>query len=622
MIDRPDFTDSEYRAAVTAPPSAVTADEPSLARILAVVGLFAAVLGVAAVVANQFGPRIVSTPAGVFLAAIGFGLLLYHAFRDTEIDIRRMYGLAGVVIILGATVVSLLPGRADDQAKLEFAYYFLPWGAALAAIGILFLVAFTRAETDESLRTVGLFFLWLLGVNLTIAPILVMMASPNLLLGQGPVLALLGLLAFGGAFAHVDLSGGKWQVAARSPGSLGAIVFAGSFAFFILRGGTWRVAATRLGILGAVIFAGSIAFSIFPTVLHDGPAALKRPNQSYDAWKVLGRVAMILLFLGGSVTAWRSRSWPGWVRGATLVGCLAATGIFLYASFDAPLEPLPPPFLVPHGIILGAIGLAYLGVSVGAVSDLPFVVLTRRELAAYFCSPIAYIVLAAVTVIGGVGYSMFRGYILRGDLLGPAPKLEPILASFAPGSVIGPIIVPFLVAGLTMRLFSEEKRSGTLDVLLTAPVSDAAVIASKFLACWLFFVLCWVPPCLLLLGLRVENAQPFDFRPILSFFLAVGVTGVEFVAIGLFFSSLTRNQVVAAFLTLSVIAAEWAMYLHQYSQSLTPILHTICDRLSYWILWESALAGQLPVRDCVLHLSIGVFFLFLTAKSLEARKWT
>jgi ABC-type transport system involved in multi-copper enzyme maturation permease subunit len=615
MTDRPDYTESEYRAAVAAPPSVVTADEPSLARILAVVGLFAAVLGVAAVVANRFGPRIVSTPAGVFLGTVGFGLLLYHAFRDTEIDIRRMYGLAGVVIILGATVVSLLPGRADDQAKLEFAYYFLPWGAALAAIGILFLVAFTRAETDDSLRTAGLNALLALGVLSTVAPVVaaglnallsfgllstvvpvaVAVVVRDFLLGPGPVLALLGLMTLGGVFARADLSGGKW-----------------------------RLAAAGLGVLGAVVVAAALAYAIVPTVLHDGAAALKRPNQTYDAWKVLGRVAMILLFLGGAFAAWRSQSWPGWVRGATLVGCLIAAGIFLYASFDAPLEPLPQPFLVPHGIILGAIGLAYLGVSVGAVSDQPLVVLTRRELAAYFCSPIAYIVLAAVTVIGGVGYSLFRGFLIGGDFqaLGPSPKLEPILAKFIPGSIIGPIVVPFLVAGLTMRLFSEEKRSGTLDVLLTAPVSDATVIASKFFASWLFFVLCWVPPCLFLLGLRVENDQPFDFRPLLSFFLAVGVTGVEFIAIGLFFSCLTRNQVVAAFLTLSVIAAGWAMFWHQFSQSLTPTLHTICDRLSYWILWESALAGQLPVRDCVLHLSIGVFFLFLTAKSLEARKWT
>jgi hypothetical protein len=80
--------------------------------------------------------------------------------------------------------------------------------------------------------------------------------------------------------------------------------------------------------------------------------------------------------------------------------------------------------------------------------------------------------------------------------------------------------------------------------------------------------------------------------------------------------------VVAAFLTLSVIAAEWAMFWHQYSPSLSPTLHTICGRLSYWLLWNTALAGQLSVRDCLLHLSLGVVFLFLTAKVLEARKWT
>src|SRR5205823_145920 len=128
-------------------------------------------------------------------------------------------------------------------------------------------------------------------------------------------------------------------------------------------------------------------------------------------------------------------------------------------SFDAPLEKIPTPFLVPHGLVLAAIGLLYLGVSLGAVSDNSLVVLTRRELAAYFCSPIAYIVLAAVTVIGGIGYSLFRGFMIGTDPLAvaPTPRLEPILANFVPGSIIGPIVVPFLVAGLTMRLFAEEK---------------------------------------------------------------------------------------------------------------------------------------------------------------------
>src|SRR5205823_2203877 len=99
----------------------------------------------------------------------------------------------------------------------------------------------------------------------------------------------------------------------------------------------------------------------------------------------------------------------------------------------------PVPFLVPHGLIFAALGLVYLCVSLGAVSDAPLVVLTRRELAAYFCSPIAYVILAVTTVIGGLGYHLFRSFLLgneRQNFGVPEPALEPILKDFVPGSII------------------------------------------------------------------------------------------------------------------------------------------------------------------------------------------
>ncbi len=590
------FTETEYRIAAAAAPSTLTADEPSFARILSILGLFAAVLGIAAVVANQYGPRMITTGMGVILAAFGFGFLLFHAFRDTDVDIRRMYGMAGGALVLVAIVISLIPGRPDDQAPRVLGYYFLPWGAALGFAGLLFLIAFTRAETDDVLRNAGINGLLALGAGLTIGPIIAGAVWRETLLGVGPILALLGLTALGGVFARTDLNVGKG-----------------------------RTAAVGLGVVGAFVVATALAYSMFPTILHDGPAALKRPNQTYDAWKVIGRVAMILFCLGGAAAAWKCVSWHPWLRGGLLVVSLAAVAMFLLACFEAPFAPVPKPFLVPHGIILAALGLLYLGVSLGAVSDNSFVVLTRRELASYFLSPIGYIVLGAMTFVGGIGYSIFRGLLIGDDSRGTGfiePVLEPILANFVPGTVIGPLVVPVLVAALTMRLFSEEKRSGTLDVLLTAPVSDATVIAGKFFACWLFFLICWLPPCLMLLGFRIDNGEPFDFRPLLTFFLAVGLSGVAFVAIGMFFSSLTRNQIVAAFLTFMVLMLLMAAVWNRLIPGVNPSIKLVLDRIAYMRLWQSALTGQLMVKDGVLYLTVGAFFLFLTAKSLEARKWT
>ena len=106
-----------------------------------------------------------------------------------------------------------------------------------------------------------------------------------------------------------------------------------------------------------------------------------------------------------------------------------------------------------------------------------------------------------------------------------------------------------MVPALTMRLVAEENRTGSMEVLLTAPVNEGPVVVSKFLATWLFFLLTWLPSGLFLIALRIEVRQAFDYLPLLSYYVCLAAQGLAFVGMGLFFSTLTRNQVVAAVLT-------------------------------------------------------------------------
>jgi hypothetical protein len=288
---------------------------------------------------------------------------------------------------------------------------------------------------------------------------------------------------------------------------------------------------------------------------------------------------------------------------------LAFAAVFVVGSFSSPVPATPTPYLVPFGLLLGGIGLAFLAVSVALVSDSTFVALTRRELAAYFFSPIAYIVLLGVALGTAIGYMLFLDIMQERDVV-----MEPILQDYFAGSLIGPLMIPFLVPALTMRLLSEERRTGTLEVLLTAPVSEAAVVLSKFLACWLFFMLCWVPTGLYLIGLRVEGGQPFDYRPLLTFYLAVGASGAAFIAIGLVFSALTRNQIVAAVLTFVVMLALMVVQWSEVFTFVGPAVKAALKRLAYWDLWVASLRGQLPVRDVLIQLSIAVFGLFLIGR--------
>src|SRR5262249_54756937 len=146
--------------------------------------------------------------------------------------------------------------------------------------------------------------------------------------------------------------------------------------------------------------------------------------------------------------------------------------------------------------------------------------------------------------------------------------------------------------------FSEEKRTGSLEVLFTAPVNEWPVVLSKFFATWFFFLLCWLPAGLFLIAVRAEAGQGFDYRPLLSFYAALAVCSAAFIASGVFFSAITSNQIIAAVLTFMVMLAFVIIYfvIHRVD-NLAPALQAFLTRLSFIDLWIQSLDGQLPVRD-------------------------
>lgn len=567
-------------------PSDVRADAPTIARVAGMTGLFALTVGVVSVVAAQWGRGIAGEGFGYLMAAAGVVGLFAHAARDSDLEVRRLYGALAAALLIAAVVIGVFPHKPPGGGDRAFGAW-LPYGVGLGLLSLLFFVPFVRHETEEPYRTWSRYALLGAGALLAVGSVVAGVILPEFLVGPGVMLAFLGLGFLAAYLTSVDTSEG-----------LG-----------------FRV-AVALGILGAAALLVAVGRSVVPTVLYEGPVALKTPLQTYDPWKVAARVASILVGLGIASLA-LNRRMPLWSRGVAAVLGLSVAAVFVVGSFGTPIHAAPTPYLVPFGLILGGIGLSFLAVSAALVSDSTFIVLTRRELASYFFSPIAYIVLLGMALASAIGYLLFIGVMQeRGTLL------EPILQDYYAGSLIGPLMIPFLVPALTMRLLSEERRTGTLEVLLTAPVSEAVVVLSKFLACWLFFMLCWVPAGVYLIGLRVEGGQPFDYRPLLSFYLAVGASGAAFIAIGMVFSALTRNQIVAAVLTFVVLLVLMVVQWTEVFPVFGPAVKAALKRLAYWDLWVAALRGQLPVRDVLIQLSIAVFGLFLTVKILEARKWS
>jgi ABC-type transport system involved in multi-copper enzyme maturation permease subunit len=325
---------------------------------------------------------------------------------------------------------------------------------------------------------------------------------------------------------------------------------------------------------------------------------------------VLG-LMYVAAYVGAQPVGSERGYWAGLGLGAVgIVMVLIALGYLLLPGLFAWVRWTPgqpgPPFLYFYA------GLEYLLLAVGICSDAKLVVMTRRELAAYFYSPIAYIVFVALSVLGGWSFLVFVQLLYAYSTESPFGLQEPIVHEY---------IFSLIPVMSMMCAVPKEQRSGTLEVLLTAPVNEWSVVLSKYFAALRFFLLLWYPWGLYLVALRVEGGEAFDYRPLLSFAIVLLVTGAHFIALGVFFSSLTRSQVAAAILGLMGMIVLLAIGFFRSITAQGSAWYTVLTYVSFLNLWNEALQGNLAPRLLLFHLSAAVFWLFLTVKVLEARKW-
>ena len=170
----------------------------------------------------------------------------------------------------------------------------------------------------------------------------------------------------------------------------------------------------------------------------------------------------------------------------------------------------------------------------------------RRELIAYFSSPLAYVVMTGFLIIQGFVFERIVSILNNPQV----PAMTPLRAFFG-GTFFFWLILLFIVPVITMRLIAEERRSGTIEMLMTSPVTEAQVILGKFGAAMLFYVALWLPTLfyVALLGRHSE----IDLGPIAASYFGVLLVGYFFLAIGTFVSTLTNNQLIAAIISFAVI---------------------------------------------------------------------
>lgn len=243
--------------------------------------------------------------------------------------------------------------------------------------------------------------------------------------------------------------------------------------------------------------------------------------------------------------------------------------------------------------------------------------LTRRELSAYFLSPIAYFILLGFQLVAGFNFFRLVQYLT--DYRNDFSSINEPMNSYIAGSLEFWLALLVAIPALTMRLIAEEKRSGTIETLLTVPVTETEVVLAKWLAGLVMFAVLMLPFALYLPFLH--RFYPFETGPFVALGLGVSTLGMMFVAIGLFFSSLTRHQIVAAistFVTLFMIV----MLSYFVYQVAVDVRSTYTDAIRFVsVVIQTHLfgSGRLDLRFMAMHVSVAALMLYLTVKVLESR---
>ena len=247
--------------------------------------------------------------------------------------------------------------------------------------------------------------------------------------------------------------------------------------------------------------------------------------------------------------------------------------------------------------------------------------IANKEFRSYFASPIGYILIGLFALLFGYFFYLYLMMFVRqseqmmqfGGGGGTNVNQMMIRGLFQNTAVI----ILFVMPMITMRTYSEEKRSGTIELLLTSPITDLEIIVGKFLgALALYGAMLIVTMLYMAILFRIGNPE---WRPIVAGYLGLLLMGGCFLAAGLFISSLTKNQIVAGFLTFATFLMLWII--NWIGESSGPTTRDLVNYLSITEHLDDFSRGIIDTKHVVYYLSFITFGLFLTAKSVDSERW-
>jgi len=244
-----------------------------------------------------------------------------------------------------------------------------------------------------------------------------------------------------------------------------------------------------------------------------------------------------------------------------------------------------------------------------------------REVNAYFTSPIAYLLMGLFGLITGFMFYSATAYFIsvstQQQMTGQSGPMDIGLYVIAPLLGNAGVIGLFLVPLISMRLFAEEKRSGTIELLLTSPISDWEIILGKWLGAMVMY-LAIIAMTAVNIGMLFAWSTP-DWRPILTGYLGLILQGATVLAIGTFISTTTKNQIIAGGATFAVCLLLWVLsWVSSYADTAFGKAVAYCSILVHF---EPFSKGIVDSKDVIFYLSAIFLGLFLTARSLESLRW-
>lgn len=240
-----------------------------------------------------------------------------------------------------------------------------------------------------------------------------------------------------------------------------------------------------------------------------------------------------------------------------------------------------------------------------------FLAIARREWLSYFFSPLGYIVLAAFWFVNGFIFVNILGFL---NQRGPQ-AMNPLALVFTNTYIW--LFMLFFIPAITMRLISEERKSGAIETLLTSPVSEATIVLGKFAAAFAFYATLWIPMVVYAFILGLYSSV--DWSVVGAALLAVLLLGAFFLAVGTFASSLSKNQIIAAILSFVLLIVIFSMGLLQ-SLANDPKWRDLLGYLNLWDHMDEFARGVVDTRRVVYYLTSAALFLFLAQSSLEVKK--